>query len=473
MLKNRFYLVGIIIITILIVSLGAYFLLRDNTNSHSDHSASDEVMFYTCGMHPDVHVSVDEYEKGNDLCPICNMKLIPVLKENEMVSDKTTDKKILFYRNPMNPSITSKEPAKDEMGMDYIPVYEEGNGENSYYGCGMEGEEHVFLIKNVEGMKCPICGMPLKKLTKGEADNLRGVAGRVKIKGKQMELAGAEMEPVKMLSLFKEIQTVGRVAYDSDLAIAEEEYVSALHALDKMEGGSILEIKKRASSLVNSAEKKLKLLGLSDEQIVQLGKSRKVHSNLVLPETKMWIYGDVYEYELSWLSVDQKIKVISSAYPGIELEGIITSINPTVDPKTRSVRFRAEIDNPDLKLKPDMYVDITIMSKYNDGKNKETVLAIPKSAVLDTGVRKIVWFDKGDGLYEGREIVIGPEASVIIDGKILKYYPIIRGAREGEMVVTKANFLVDSQSQISGTASSAYGGALEAEEKDKPAGHNH
>lgn len=420
MSKRNMFIVGGAV-TVVIVAVAVLFLLLGG--SGHDHSAKDaaesNILYYTCGMHPSVNISPEEYDKGNKSCPICGMNLVPVLKEE--------------------------------------------NDDENYYGCGMEGEEHVFFLKDAKGMKCPICGMDLVKLTATEADKLRGVAGRVKIKGEQVKLAGAKTEPIQKLTLFKEIQTVGRVAYDSDLAIAEDEYISSLRAYDKIRGGGISEIGKRSAALVESAEKKLKLLGLSDKQIVDLKKSRKVHTNLVLPEAKMWIYGDAYEYELRWLNYGQKIKVTSSAYPGEEFEGIITSINSVLDPKTRSVRFRAEVDNHDLKLKPDMYVDIIIMSDY--GKDTDAVLAIPKEAVLDTGRRKIVWFDKGDGLYEGREIVIGPESSTIIDGKSFKYYPVIKGAREGEMVVTKSNFLIDSQSQISGMASSAYGGALGKEDK--------
>jgi len=145
---------------------------------------------------------------------------------------------------------------------------------------------------------------------------------------------------------------------------------------------------------------------------------------------------------------------------GEEFYGVIVSINPVIDPRTRSVRFRALIDNPGNKLKPQMYVDVDIMSKYTDPNGNEEVVAIPKSALLDTGRRKIVWVDKGKGQFEGRAIELGPE-SVSHSNELSKFYPVLRGIKEGEKVVTKGNFLIDSQSQITGVVSSSFGGTLE------------
>ncbi|MBU4342468.1 MAG: efflux RND transporter periplasmic adaptor subunit [Candidatus Omnitrophica bacterium] len=449
---------------ILIIVFISTLILAGCSQSKTDEirNTDDGIRYYTCGMHPSVKVSVEEYNKGNKSCPICNMNLTPVYKETK----ESKERKILFYRNPMNPSITSDVPTKDEMGMDYIPVYESEGADDAYYGCGMEGVEHVFLIKEIPGMKfCPICGMPLKKLSKDEADKLKGVVSTVKIKGNEIRLAGVQTESVKKLHLYKEIRTVGRVAYDPELAIAQEEFIAALEVSDKIQQGNIEEINERALNLVESSKRKLRLLGLSEGQIVGLEEKREVQTSLILPEEKMWIYGDVYEYELGWVKVDGEVKVTTSSLPGEEFHGVIISINPVLDPKTRSLRFRVEVDNPGLKLKPEMYVDVIIMSMYKGQNEEDEVLAIPKDAVLDTGMRKIVWINQGNDIYEGRIIKIGPESTSVIDGAESKFYPVLSGLREGEMVVTKANFLIDSQSQLSGVAAAAYGGALGAEEK--------
>ena len=394
------------------------------------------VEYYTCGMHPSVKVSPEEHNKGTTTCPICNMNLTPVHMK-----------------------------AQD--------VMEEGS---TYYGCGMEGEEHVFYLQGEhEGMACPVCGMDLIKLPKEEADKLRGVVSKVEIKGEQARLAGVKTESLKKMHLFKEIRTIGIVAYDPQLAIAQEELISSLKAVDKMSGGGIPEIKERAMSLAESAKRKLKLLGLSTEQIEELEKTREVETSLIMPEEKMWIYGEVYEYELSWVKQGEKVKVTTSSIPGEEFNGVISSVNPVLDPKTRSVTFRAQVDNPGLKLKPEMYVDVIIMSMLSSDGDME-VLAIPKGAVLDTGRRKIVWVDKGNGKYEGKTVTVGLEATAMGETGGTKYYQVLKGLSEGEKVVTRANFLIDSQSQLSGTASAAYGGALGSDKEERtamPAGHQH
>ena len=166
------------------------------------------------------------------------------------------------------------------------------------------------------------------------------------------------------------------------------------------------------------------MLGLNREQIVELEKVKEVQSNLILPGDQMWIYGDVYEYELNWIKEGSYIKVRPISLAGEEFFGKIVSINPVVDPRTRSVRFRALIDNPSQKLKPEMYVDVEIMSQYSDPHGNQEVLAIPKAALLDTGRRKIVWVDKGDGQFEGRAVEVGRESIDHSEQKIIFYWQI-------------------------------------------------
>jgi len=444
-------IIFVILIAIILVGVFVIFFSR-NTNKHSAHqmqAMSDlpEVLRYTCGMHPDVNVSPEEYKKGKTNCPICNMKLTPVYKE-------------------------------------------ESKSEKKYYGCGVDTEGkcprcdlgqvdskcicggHSFMIEG-EKINCPVCQKPLRELTKTEADKLMGVVSRVRIKEDQIALAGIQTEPVSKEHLYKEIRTVGKVAYDPELAIAEEEFISALDTLDKIKEGTIEEIKERAKSLVESSKRKLRLLGLSEEQIEKLKTERKVHTSLILPEEKMWVYGEVYEYELSWVKTGEEVIITTPSFPDVTFKGNIFSTNPVINPRTRSLTFRTEVENPDLKLIPEMYVDVTIMGIYVSPNGEHNVLAIPKDAVLDTGRRRIVWVEKNKGEYEGREVVLGPEAAATISGRKIRVYPVLKGLTEGENVVVKANFLIDSQSQITGAAKAAYGGALGSEAEKAQHTHQH
>jgi multidrug efflux pump subunit AcrA (membrane-fusion protein)/YHS domain-containing protein len=355
-----------------------------------------------------------------------------------------------------------------------VPVHK-ATGEISHYTCGMHPSVKVSVENYKKGdTKCPICFMPLTPVIQGgmsSGELGEDVLSQVEIKAGELKLAGVQTEHVVKQSLFKEIRAVGRVAYDPQLAIAQDEFISAVRSYEKAKTGQISEIVERAESLIESSKRKLRLLGLNDEQIQELERTKEVQTSLILPGEKMWIYGDVYEYELNWIKEGSHIVVKPVGLAGEEFYGKIVSINPVVDPQTRSVRFRAMIDNPNQKLKPEMYVDVEIMSQYTDASGNTDVLSIPKSALLDTGRRTIVWVDKGNGKFEGRKVEIGPEAINHSDNP-RRYYPVLKGLKEGEKVVTKGNFLIDSQSQITGVAASSFGGALESDHKGST-GHVH
>lgn len=351
--------------------------------------------------------------------------------------------------------------------------------EVSHYTCGMHPSVKVTPENYAKGdTKCPICFMPLTPVKKGgmvEEKFDANVISKVEIKARELKLAGIKTEQVVKRHLFKEIRAVGRVAYDPQLAIAQDEFISAVKAYYKATQGEIVEIIDRAASMISSSKRKLLLLGLNEDQINVLEQTQEVEESLILPGKRMWIYGNVFEYELNWVKKDSYVKVRPLSFAGEEFFGKVVSINPVVDPLTRSVRFRALVENPDEKLKPEMYVDVEIMSQYTDPDGNEDVLSIPKSALLDTGRRRIVWVVKGKEKFEGRLVEIGPESISHAD-QLLKYYPVLKGLKEGEHVVTKGNFLIDSQSQITGVVSSSYGGALEpAEPKGsmKGSGHKH
>ena len=406
--------------------------------------------------------------KGYNLCcPMCigefnkDPEKFSKIAEMEIQENKTEDMK----------------GTRDTPQHQMVPVSDD-QGEISHYTCGMHPSVRISVENYEKGdTKCPICFMPLTPVEKGGMDMGtfdESVVSKVTIKARELKLAGVESESVERRQLFKEIRAVGNVAYDPQLAIAQDEFISAVSSFEKAQKGGIEEIIKRAQQLVGSSKRKLLLLGLNEAQIKNLESTKEVQENLILPEEKMWVYGDVYEYELNWVKEGSFVKVKPIGMAGEEFYGEVVSINPVVDAQTRSVRFRALIDNLDRKLKPEMYVDIEIMSQYTDSKGSENVLSIPKSALLDTGRRTIVWVHKGDGDFEGRRVEIGPE-SIDHSSNPRKYYPVLKGLKQGEKVVTKGNFLIDSQSQITGVASSAYGGALGDEQKSLPkslhAGH--
>jgi len=176
----------------------------------------------------------------------------------------------------------------------------------------------------------------------------------------------------------------------------------------------------------------------------------------------VWIYAYIYEYDLSWIEVGQKAMVTFGAYPGETFYGTIAFIDPFLNPKTRSVRVRIGLSNPDGRFRPEMFADVDVQVPAGE------VLAVPKTAVLGTGLRKIAYLDQGDGEFVGVEVTIGPEAK--------GFYPVLSGLSPGDQVVTTANFLIDSQTQLLTGASALYGGAKEIKEGETPPpaiGHPH
>ncbi|MFH0877873.1 MAG: efflux RND transporter periplasmic adaptor subunit [Candidatus Omnitrophota bacterium] len=383
-----------------------------------------------CGGHSFV-------EKGQAVktCPVCKKPLEKIAARDlpKQMAQVKASRKILFYRNPMNPQITSPTPAKDPMGMDFIPVYE---GETE----GAPGED---------------------------------VISRVKLNAEQIALAGVKTEAVTKRHLYKRIRTVGKVAFDPELAVSQEEFLTALETRQKVGQSSDPDVIKRADDLIEKSKYKLMLLGMGADEIKTLEAEGVAQMNLVLPQDKAWVYADIYEYELSWVKAGQNVLITTTAYADKKFDGVIKSISPVLDPMTRSAKARIEADNKDQLLKPEMYADVTIESMYVDSSGTQEVLSVPKDAVLDTGARKLVYVDTGEGVFIGKEVQLGPEASADANGQEQKFYPVIGGLKEGDQVVTQSNFLIDSQSQLTGGASAAYGGTLTGEEAPKPPLHQH
>jgi membrane fusion protein, copper/silver efflux system len=335
-------------------------------------------------------------------------------------------RKILYYRNPMNPAITSPTFMKDSMGMDYIPVYED------------EAEKAVG----------------------GQQESI------VKIKEVQQKLIGVETENITYRPLMRMIRTIAKIAFDPELYKTEQEFIQAYKTKERIKASQSEKINERLQALFLAAQFKLKLQGLSDEQIEELKSKTESDRGLLISDTTgyVWAYLTVYEYDLDSVKVGDNVILKFIAYPGQDFGGKIVAIDPVLDMNTRSVRARVQVDNPQGKLKPNMYGDALI---HIDLGNK---LAIPKEAVLDTGIRKIVYVDLGKGEFNPQEVETGLEAVALVEGQERKFFPVIKGLKENEAVVTVGNFLIDSQSQLTGGMSALWGGATEIKQEEKVPG---
>jgi Cu(I)/Ag(I) efflux system membrane fusion protein len=251
--------------------------------------------------------------------------------------------------------------------------------------------------------------------------------------------------------------------YSPELVSTQEEYLIALRARKDLVKSPFPEVAASGNSLVESARRRLKLWDISDDQIKALEESGQAKKTLTLYSpfsgfvlekmafkgmnvmpgmalfkladlSTVWLYADIYEYELPFIRVGQQAAIQLSYLQGETFTGKAIYIYPSLDPNTRTAKVRFEFPNPDGKLKPEMYGNVEI--KVHLGQR----LVVAEGAIIDTGLRQMAIVDKGNGYFEPREVKVG--------AKVDHYYEILKGLKAGERVVTSANFLIDSESRF-------------------------
>ncbi|WP_061847874.1 efflux RND transporter periplasmic adaptor subunit [Bradyrhizobium sp. DOA1] len=363
-----------------------------------------------------------------------------------MTAEAKSDRRIKFYRNPMGLPDTSPVPKKDQMGMDYIPVYDDEDADDG-------------SIKLSPG-KIQRSGV------KSEPAELRRIRTLVRAPGTiqldERRISVVAMRAESFVQKVADVTTGSRVAkgqplmeiYSAAVSSAAAEYLATITS--KTTAGIEPYGRGSRQRLVN--------LDVPEPVITEMEKNRSVpitipwsspRDGIVLQRnavegmraqpgdvlfriadiSHVWATVDVAERDLGNIAVGQSVRLRARSYPGREFTGLIGVIYPQLNKETRTARVRIELANADLALLPDMYVDVEI-----DTGTAVPVLSVAESALLDTGSRQAVLVDKGQGRFEPREVKPGRRG----DG----YVEIRDGLAEGDSVVTSANFLIDAESNL-------------------------
>jgi len=371
-----------------------------------------------------------------------------------------TGKKIKYWASPMDPTYIRDEPGKSPMGMDLVPVYEE------------EGEE-------------------------------KEAASVIRIDPVTVQNMGVRLARVQRKPLVKDIRTYGTVTYDErkiytvntkfngwieklyvdfvgdkvkkgqplfdiyspELVTAQQEYLLALQQCGSLCKSPYPSIREGAKRLIEASRTRLRYWDLTDEQINAIertGKIRKTltiyspasgvvtqkdafkghyvktgeHQYVIADLSNIWVDVDIYEYELPWVRQGMSAEMDLSYIPGKRFKGKVLYVYPFLEEKTRTAKLRLEFENPVYQLKPGMYANVYLKSVI-----AKSSLVIPQEAVIDSGVRKVVFIYLGKGKFQPRDVKIGVEGNE-------NEFQVLKGLHEGEEIVVSAQFMLDSESRL-------------------------
>jgi RND family efflux transporter MFP subunit len=408
---------------------------------------------YTCGMHP----QVIQDHPGD--CPICGMKLTPVKNTDSKVSekDKNTERKVLYWRAPMDPTYISKKPGKSPMGMDLVPVY---NDEVS------SGEITISpaVEQNIGITTATVRSGPLSRAIK--------TYGSTTWNEKTLSAINTKIDGwIEKLYVNETGQRVRKgqpllSIYSPQLVATQREYLAALDTARALQKSSDATVAQGGKDLLVAARRRLTLWDISGKQIDRLERTRNVRKDLTLYSPisgivthravvvgdhvkagmnllkiaaldPIWVIGSVYESDIPLVEKGMEAKVSFDNLPGESFKGKVDYSYPYLEGASRTGKIRIVMPNKDGKILPEMYASVALSVQLSP----ET-LQIPSNAVIRASSDDtIVFIAKGDGKFEGRKVVLGP----IGDGDTVM---VKAGLEAGEKVLTSAQFLLDSESNL-------------------------
>jgi multidrug efflux pump subunit AcrA (membrane-fusion protein) len=380
--------------------------------------------------------------------------------------------KVLFYRHPMHPAVTSPVPAKDEMGMDYVPEYvdevgadevgaaEAGAAESQVPGLAtVQVGSRGLRLAGVQtaGAAREVLRRSIRTVGLVTPDERRIRHVHTKISGWVEELyVNYTGQAVKAGQPLLDI-------YSPQVLASQEELLRARQTAVAFAGSSLPEVRQGGLDLLAAARRRLELFDVPASFLAELertGVPRRTVTLLapvsgyvtgkqifegqqvepgfelltITDLSWVWIEADFYEFEARSLAVGQQATLFFPYDPHVRLAGRVSFIYPTLDAESRTLKVRLEFPNRDASLKPGMFAEVRVALTPQEG------VVVPDSAVIDSGMRQIVFVEREAGSFEPREVKVGGRS----DGKAL----ILAGVEEAERVAIKANFLLDSESRL-------------------------
>ncbi len=454
MQKSKSKLVGVVFLALLFTAVGFIggFLSGKKISAPTELAQAEKAsgkQLYSCGMHPEIIQDEPGY------CPICGMKLTPIKSTKVSSAKSQGERKIKYWRAPMDPTYISNKPGKSPMGMDLIPVYED------------EIEEGAITIdpNTVQNMGLRIASVKTGKLTR----TIRTV-GNIDYDEKNLYIintkVGGWIERLYVNTTGEQVEKGQPLLeiYSPELVSTQEEYLSALKNYQELKDSPYEEARSGALELLNSTRKRLEYWDIDERQIKKLEQTGEIEKTLTIYSptrgvvthknaiegayvktgsdlfriadlSTVWVLGSIYEYELPFVKLGQEVNMSLSYIPGETFQGRLTYIYPYLSQKTRDVKIRLEFPNPGFRLKPEMYVNVVIESELKGER-----ILIPEEAVIRSGKREIVFVDLGEGKYSPREITTGASS----EGGVIE---VKNGLLPGELIVTSAQFMLDSESK--------------------------
>ena len=364
-----------------------------------------------------------------------------------------------YWKAPMDPSYVRNAPGKSPMGMDLVPF------------CASDDDALPEGVVKINPGMIQNMGVRTALVERRDLTRVVRAVGRVDYDERRVEHVHIKVQGwIEKLYVKYEGEVVTRgqpllELYSPELVSTQEELLIAARYRDATSESPFPDVKRGGEDLFEATRRRLELWDIPERDIDQLldrGIVRKtltlyapasgVVTHLMVRKgmevgandnlytisdlSRVWVYADVYEYELAWIAEGQRGVVELSYLPGVSLEGVVTYIYPYLDPKTRTARVRLELDNPGGVLKPDMFANVSI-----EAKTLKSVLSVPEEAVIRSGHRNLIIVALGNGRFQPRDITLGLDTG---DG----WLEVRSGLRESERVVTSGQFLIDSESKL-------------------------